>query len=61
MLVESSLFPAIKSLDVSVNEQIWFELEGLPDYVFGGVYIPPSNTYSEEHQIKINAMCLVVI
>ena len=44
MFVKSSLFPSIKSIDNSVNEQIWFELEALPNYVFGGVYIPPSNS-----------------
>ena len=73
MLVKSSSFPSIKFLDVSVKEKIWFELEGLPNFVFGGIYIRSSNilffrdeafpyiTYSKKHQIKINAMCLVVI
>ena len=50
LFIKSSLAPSICKLDNSINEQIWFELDSLPNIVFGGVYIPPTDSiyYHEE-------------
>ena len=37
MLIKSYLVPNIKNIDKSVNEQIWIELDSLPDVLIGCV------------------------
>ena len=44
MLIKSRLVSNIKHIDKSINEQLWLELDLLPDVVIGGVYIPPSES-----------------
>ncbi len=50
MLMKPYLASDLRYVDKSVNEQLWFELKSVPDVIFGGVYIPPSDSiyYKDE-------------
>ena len=44
LLVKASLLDYMYNIDMSVEDQIWFQLRYYPEYVFGGVYIPPEDS-----------------
>ena len=44
LLLKTYLVPDISKMDDSINEQLWVELKSLPNVVFGGMYIPPSDS-----------------
>ena len=44
MLIKLQLYKDIKCIDKSIQEQIWFELNSVPNVVFGGIYITPSES-----------------
>ena len=49
-LIKSYLWDKLVRVDVSEEDQIWLELSFLPGIVFGGCYIPPSDSmyYSDQ-------------
>jgi exonuclease III len=44
LLIKPHIDSDIKYIDKSVNEQLWLELKSVPDVIFGGVYIPPTDS-----------------
>ena len=44
MLVKSCLVRFVKKVDLSYEGQIWLELTCFPEFIFGGVYIPPDDS-----------------
>ena len=44
MLVKSSLVRFVRKVDLSYEGQIWLELTCFPEFIFGGVYIPPDDS-----------------
>ena len=49
LLIKNYIFDRISRVDISVDDQIWFEIAGLDGVMFGGLYIPPMDSlyYSE--------------
>ena len=44
VLVKNYLCQEVISMDMSIPDQIWFQLRNIPKIVFGACYIPPSNS-----------------
>ena len=51
LLVRNALSDKISFVDVSYSEQIWAKFSFLPQVIFGGCYVPPSDSiyYSDEN------------
>ena len=50
ILVKNYLYEYIHGVDLTMNDQIWFSISFLPDVIFGGCYIPPSDSiYYDVH------------
>ena len=43
ILVKNYSYEYIHGVDFTINDQIWFSIPFLPDVIFGGCYIPPSD------------------
>ena len=44
LVVKCKLETKITNVDLSTQDQIWFRIQNIPRVLFGGVYIPPSNS-----------------
>ena len=50
ILVKNYLYEYITAVDITVNDQIWFAFSFMPSVLFGGCYIPPSDSrYYDVH------------
>ena len=60
ILFRNSIYNEVNMIDKSCNEQIWFKLSFLPNILFGGCYIVPSDSsyFSPHFHANIQAMCL---
>jgi len=59
MLIRNCLFNSICHVDKSCDDQLWFKLSFLPDVLFGGCYILPSDSihYTDHSIANIQAKC----
>ena len=59
-LIRNSLCEDITCVDVSYHEQIWVRFSFLPQVVFGGCYVPPSDSmyYTDEDFAHIQSRCI---
>lgn len=57
-LVKSVLWPFVMELDLR-KDQVWFKLEFTPGLIFGGIYIPPSDSpyFSNQSFADIQEKC----
>ena len=60
LLFRNHIFDNLAMVDKSCDEQIWFKLTTMPDILFGGCYIVPSDSiYFYPHfHANIQSMCL---
>ena len=60
LLVRNALSDKISFVDVSYSEQIWAKFSFLPQVIFGGCYVPPSDSiyYSDEDFAHIQSKCI---
>ena len=49
VLVKNYLESELHSLDYNTDDQIWFQLKCFPKWIFGGIYIPPSDSPYFQH------------
>ena len=56
LLVKHNIAEFIYDIDRSVNDQIWFRLSFVPNVIFGGCYIPPSDSSHYDEQCFSNIL-----
>ena len=56
LLVKHNIAEFIYDIDRSVNDQIWFRLSFVPNVIFGGCYIPPSDSSYYDEQCFSNIL-----
>lgn len=56
-LFKHDIYNDVTVIDTSAQEQIWFQLQSVPSIIFGGTYIPPSDSpyFSYESSSEIQA------
>ena len=50
ILVRNGIAEFLYDIDRSINDQIWFRLSFIPEVLFGGCYIPPSDSLYYDDQ-----------
>ena len=49
-LIRNEMSEFVYDIDRSINDQIWFRLSFIPEVLFGGCYIPPSDSLCYDDQ-----------
>ena len=59
ILFRNHIFESVCMVDISCEEQIWFKLSFLPNVLFGGCYVVPSDSiyFSPHYHANIQSMC----